>query len=76
MSDYVDENFENDETDEFWDSERLPVHEMLPRLNDLNIITDVCLPLKDNLDLKRLANYQYVNSADNLQMIDIGVNNM
>ena len=30
MSDYVDENFENDETDEFWDSERLPVHELFP----------------------------------------------
>jgi hypothetical protein len=30
MSDYVDENFENDETDEFWDTERLPVHEMCP----------------------------------------------
>jgi hypothetical protein len=61
MSDYVDENFENDETDEFWDRERLPVHEMHPRLNDLNIITEVCLPLKDNLDLKRFANYQYIN---------------
>ncbi len=61
MSDYVDENFENDETDEFWDRERLPVHEMHPRLNDLNVITEVCLPLKDNLDLKRLANYHYVN---------------
>ena len=28
MSDYVDENFENDETDEFWHTDRLPVLEM------------------------------------------------
>ena len=65
MSDYVDENFENDETDEFWDSERLPVHELFPNQNDVNKVTEKCLHLKDNLDLKRLANYQYVNSADN-----------
>lgn len=74
MSDYVDENFENDETDEFWDTDRLPVHEMNPNLNDINMITEMCLHLKENIDLKRLANYQYVNPNDNL--IDIGVNNM
>lgn len=30
MSDYVDENFENDETDEYWGQEKLPCHEMNP----------------------------------------------
>ncbi len=65
MSDYVDENFENDETDEFWDTERLPVHEMCPNQNDMNLITEKCYHLKDNLEIKRQANYQYVNSNEN-----------
>ena len=57
MSDYIDENFENDETDEYWGHVKHPCHEMNPHLMDINLITQKCLPLKDNLELKKLANY-------------------
>ena len=60
-SDYVDENFEEDETDEFWDFDRLPCHQLACNMNDLQIIDKKNQSLVNNQQLRRDANYQYVN---------------
>ena len=38
MSDYIDENFDIDETDEYWDFDKLPCHQMTPHQNDINAV--------------------------------------
>ena len=48
MSDYVDENFDNDETDEYWGVQRHPCHQLNAQINDIKQIDRKCLPLKDN----------------------------
>ena len=44
-SDYVDENFEFDETDEFWEINRNPTHEMNCNVNYIKQIDQKCLHL-------------------------------
>ena len=38
MSDYVDENFDNDETDEYWGIQRHPCHQLNAQINDIKQI--------------------------------------
>lgn len=38
MSDYIDENFEMDETDEFWGVQKTICNSMDPKRNDLKMI--------------------------------------
>ena len=61
MSDYIDENFELDETDEFWGIEDHEPNQLIAQDNDFNIITERCLPLKDDIGLKIKAGYKYAD---------------
>lgn len=38
MSDYIDENFELDETDEFWGAQRNNCHTLNAKVNDIKHI--------------------------------------
>ena len=42
MSDYIDENFELDETDELWGLEKRVCHELNPNCNDIVKIDRKC----------------------------------
>ena len=53
----MDENFEEDETDEFWDFDRLPCHQLACNMNDLQIIDKKNQSLVNNQQLRRDANY-------------------
>lgn len=63
MSDYIDENFELDETDEYWGIGHLPCHELQPNFNDIRYLDQKNLPLKNDQQLKEKANYQYLDDA-------------
>lgn len=65
MSDYIDENFELDETDEHWGSERNPCHQLLAQINHIKHIDQKTEYLKDNKQLKLLAGYNYVDQKLN-----------
>ena len=63
MSDYIDENFELDETDEYEGVNKNICNDFttqLPNNNDIKQKTQINFPLKDNQDLK--ASYQYVDN--------------
>ena len=38
MSDYIDENFEMDETDEYWGVQHNPCHELIAHVNDIKVL--------------------------------------
>lgn len=61
MSDYIDENFELDETDEYWGIGKLPCHELSANFNDIRYLDQKNLPLKNDQQLKQRANYQYLD---------------
>lgn len=48
MSDYIDENFELDETDEYWGIGHLPCHELEANFNDIKFLDQKNLPLKND----------------------------
>lgn len=60
MSDYIDENFELDETDEYWGVSHLPCHELEANFNDIKHLDRKNLPLKNDEQLKQQAGYQYM----------------
>ena len=68
MSDYIDENFEPDETDEHWGVEYHEPGKMKPNDNNLATITEQCLPMQFDAVLKVSAGYEYVDKAKNLQL--------
>ena len=62
MSDYVDENFEMDETDEYWGLNKNPCHEQKSIYNDIKKVDKRNVHLKDNISIKINAGYEYVSS--------------
>ena len=64
MSDYIDENFEMDETDEHWCKEQLELKHVLPKQNDIEHVNAKCLHLKDDVEIKARGNYKYVLPFD------------
>lgn len=68
MSDYIDENFEADETDERWGVEDHEPAKMKPNDNSLAAVTAQCLPLQNDAVLKVTAGVEYVDRARNLAM--------
>ena len=60
MSDYIDENFELDETDEHWNKEQLLLKQIQPNKNDIKHVTSKCLHLRNDPQIKINANYKYV----------------
>jgi hypothetical protein len=57
MSDYIDENFDFDETDEYYGVGKLPCHQLIPNNNDIKVVDKKCLPLKNDEAIKQRAGY-------------------
>jgi hypothetical protein len=58
-SDYIDENFEMDETDEFWGINRHRCGDFIQNTNDIKNMDQKNIPLRHRESKKQL--YQYVN---------------
>ena len=68
MSDYIDENFELDETDEWWGTTHNQVQSLEAKINNIKHIDQKTEYLKDNKQLKLLAGYNYVDPKENLAL--------
>ena len=64
MSDYVDENFEIDETDEYWGLNKQEFRNFDPNTNDIIKINEKCHYLKNDNVLRQQAKYKYVEPYD------------
>ena len=73
MSDYEDENFELDETDEHWGTEPLPCHELNAHLNDIKKKNQDNLHLRNRPDLKIFYKYKDAPPVGN-QILPNGFN--
>lgn len=61
MSDYIDENFDIDETDELWVQEKRVCHELNPNFNDIAMIDKKCEHLNDDLNKEGGEELQMLN---------------
>lgn len=65
MSDYIDENFEPDETDEYWGVTQRVARPLDAHINDLNHVSQKAEHLKHDARLKFEAGYVYVDPTMN-----------
>lgn len=65
MSDYIDENFEDDETDEFWGIEQQAVKEFTAHDNFIKEIDRKAFPLINKPGIRK--NYKYVDPRFNCE---------
>lgn len=59
INENIDENFDLDETEEFWEIQKLDMSVMKVNQNYIKSIDYRCFPMRDNQELKK--NYKYVN---------------
>ena len=71
MSDYVDENFEQDETDEFWGVKKGVLNTLTCKQNETRAVSELSLFLNEDWILRRHANYQYVDPIHQRQFLEL-----
>ena len=68
LSDYIDENFEMDETDEYWGVSQHVAHQLSTQENNLIEKTRSTLHLRDDPRIKFEAGYRYADDELNEQL--------